>query len=89
MSVAGIFVGFSAEMSCLTRLCLDLLSVDYGRTLPPLDWLSLEAFLDREELRPGFVATISLLGALSRFMMILFILQHKIGVNIFFCRLFQ
>ena len=66
MSVAGIFVGFSAEMSCLTRLCLDLLSVDYGRTLPPLDWLSLEAFLDREELRPGFVATISLLGAHSR-----------------------
>jgi len=58
--------GAGTESEAVSQICLELLSTDFGRTLPPFDWLSLEGFLDRADLRPGFVATIALLGANSR-----------------------
>jgi hypothetical protein len=56
----------SEESIVHIKLILSLMGKDFGRSLPPLDWLALENFLTRSDLRAEFLRIISVQSATSR-----------------------
>ncbi|XP_023336720.1 focadhesin-like isoform X2 [Eurytemora carolleeae] len=67
----------STELELVGEVCLGLLGEEYGRPLPPLDWLSMDQFLDRSRLKAGFIQLISRQAEHSRSARI--ILERQLG----------